>query len=331
MFKFFTIIALFLSSLLTAATPANTSKINWTTDYQEALVKAKNERKPVLLFFTGSDWCGFCHKLENEVLGTTEFADKLGDKFIFVMIDFPQKTAIPPQVASQNKELQKKYNIRGFPTIILIDESEQKMGVTGYQAGGAKPYIEHLLKITTDFKGYKQKVAQLGKGSDEENLVALFEKAKELSRPEDIDKIISLGVSKKDNRFFLLERYRILSEGQSIHDLEAKEIREELLSKDPQNKEGTALEIALIDFESLAREAQDNEESVDTLVSPLTNYIQTYQESDKENIWRLEMIIAESYLQKSNKQEALKHARASSKLAPEDAQGDILAFIRNIN
>lgn len=120
------------------------SSLNWTTDYQGALKQAAQENKTVLLFFTGSDWCTWCHKLEQEVLDTPKFAELAQDKFIFVKLDFPRKSQLSPQLKAQNARLQQKYAIKGYPTVILIDAQENLLANTGYEAGGPEKYAAHL-------------------------------------------------------------------------------------------------------------------------------------------------------------------------------------------
>lgn len=143
------LIALFLSFfVLTAFTTdaaVTQSKINWITNYQEAVNQSKASNKPILLFFTGSDWCSWCHKLENEALNTEDFYQAAGNRFVFVVVDFPSSGAGPN--AQQNDHLKNKFAIGGFPTIVILDSNENKLGSTGYQPGGGRAYAQHLLNF----------------------------------------------------------------------------------------------------------------------------------------------------------------------------------------
>jgi len=125
--------------------------VNWQTDYASAMNQAASTGKPVILFFTGSDWCGWCSKLDSEVLETDEFARLVGDKFIFVKVDFPLYKPQDPQLTAANKALQEKYDVRGFPALIIVDKTGRQIGVTGYRAGGPKLYADHLLEKTDLF------------------------------------------------------------------------------------------------------------------------------------------------------------------------------------
>lgn len=121
--------------------------IDWKTDYQEALQQSSSTGKPVLLFFTGSDWCPYCIKLDREVMETDEFAQLVGNRFIFVMVDDPQNKSLPPDQYASVKRLQQKYDIQGLPAVIIIDSTERKLGSTGYKPGGPKPYAKSLLNM----------------------------------------------------------------------------------------------------------------------------------------------------------------------------------------
>jgi len=118
--------------------------IEWTTNYRNALAKSNATSRPIILFFTGSDWCTWCTKLEQEVLDTQAFANSAAGKYIFVKLDFPKRAPIDQAVKQQNASLQKKYNISGYPTLLIIDGQENVLAQTGYQQGGPDRYASHL-------------------------------------------------------------------------------------------------------------------------------------------------------------------------------------------
>lgn len=119
----------------------------WTTDYEAALKQAKAENKRVLLDFTGSDWCGWCMKLKEEVFDTTAFGNYAKDKLILVELDYPRSKAQTDAVKKQNAELAKKFKIRGYPTILIVDGDGKVLGQTGYKPGGPYSYIQDLDKM----------------------------------------------------------------------------------------------------------------------------------------------------------------------------------------
>jgi thioredoxin-related protein len=116
---------------------AEAEKAPWMTDYQAAVTKATNEKKPLLLDFTGSDWCGWCIKLKKEVFDTQEFKEWAAKNVVLVEVDFPRGKQLDATVAKQNQELAKRFSIQGFPTIIVLDPTgKKKAGELGYEKGG---------------------------------------------------------------------------------------------------------------------------------------------------------------------------------------------------
>ena len=61
-----------------------------------------------------------------------------------VMIDFPQNTPQSQETAYYNRQLAQKFNVQGFPTIVLLDSNGKVITYTGYQEGGAKSYVQHI-------------------------------------------------------------------------------------------------------------------------------------------------------------------------------------------
>lgn len=119
----------------------------WMTDFEAAKAKAAAENKPMLLDFTGSDWCGWCIKLDKEVFSKDAFKTYATDSLILVELDFPNKKSISDELKAQNEALAEKYGIRGFPTIVILSADGEEIDRTGYRRGGAEAYVEHLKEI----------------------------------------------------------------------------------------------------------------------------------------------------------------------------------------
>ncbi len=119
-------------------------EFRWFQNYGEARVLAQQTQRPLLLFFTGSDWCGWCHRLQDEVLKTSQFKDFAKDKLILVEVDFPNGFRLPRNISEQNEKLKNTWSVRGFPTIVLLDAQENYLTRGGYARGGAQPFIEWL-------------------------------------------------------------------------------------------------------------------------------------------------------------------------------------------
>ena len=123
-------------------------KPGWTDNEKQALEKAKTDKKLVLLDFTGSDWCGWCMKMDKEVFSTPEFQAYAKDNLELVELDFPQQKYISPATKKQNEELKDQYKVDGYPTMIVLDaDGKQLKSFDGYQEGGAKAFIDQLKAI----------------------------------------------------------------------------------------------------------------------------------------------------------------------------------------
>lgn len=165
-----------LALLASTALLAQEAKhIEWIADFDVAVAAAKKANKDLFVDFTGSDWCGWCIKLHEEVFDHPEFQKGVEDHFVMVALDFPRAAEIKAKVPNpeRNKELQQKYGVRGFPTILLMTADGEVYGRTGYQKGGPVPYVESLDKMRTEGK---KSLAEI------QELVGKFEVAKGVSR-----------------------------------------------------------------------------------------------------------------------------------------------------
>ena len=121
----------------------------WMTDYPAALKKASKENKLVLLDFTGSDWCPWCIKLDQEVFSQKAFQDYAEKNLVLVLVDFPRGKKSAEQseaLQKQNNELQAKYKIEGYPTLLLLDAQGKQLKSSNYLAGGPEAFIKWAKK-----------------------------------------------------------------------------------------------------------------------------------------------------------------------------------------
>lgn len=159
-------------------------------DYNAALKRAKDNSKPIFILFTGSDWCSWCVKFEKEVLSKSEFLDYATNTWELVVADFPQKKKIAPELKKQYQALQKKYAVRGFPTVMLIDAKGKELCSAGYSKGGAKVWLEKFLnklKITPLVEQYLAPIEKKVRVISEESRDEITAKVKTLE-PTDYKK-----------------------------------------------------------------------------------------------------------------------------------------------
>ena len=119
----------------------------WLTDYKKAQQEAKTNNRLLLVDFTGSDWCGWCIKLNKEVFSQTEFKDYANKNLVLMEVDFPRAKAQASSLKKQNQELAQQYQIQGFPTVVVLNGDGQKIGELGYMEGGAATFIAELEKL----------------------------------------------------------------------------------------------------------------------------------------------------------------------------------------
>ena len=115
--RIFTILAVFAATVTFAAAGLD----GWMDNLDKAIEKAKKENKPILVEFTGSDWCPPCMMMRKNVFSKKEFVDAASKKWILVELDLPKKSH--PEVAKRNRPLAEKFKIEGVPTVILLDEN----------------------------------------------------------------------------------------------------------------------------------------------------------------------------------------------------------------
>jgi len=120
------------------------SKIAWFTNLEKAQEVAQEKDLPIFIHFTGSDWCGWCWKLEEEVYSKPIFQEYVSGNMVMVTIDFPKKIQQTAEVKTYNRSLATRFNIKGFPTVQLLNPDGTPIAQTGYQKGGPEKYIEHL-------------------------------------------------------------------------------------------------------------------------------------------------------------------------------------------
>ena len=122
------------------------AELPWVKDVAAAKKQAAEEGKDLFINFTGSDWCGWCHRLDDEVFTHAAFVDAASKNFVFVFLDFPKAEELRAAVVDQalNEKLQEQYGVQGFPTIILATADGHPYARTPYQPGGPEAYLELL-------------------------------------------------------------------------------------------------------------------------------------------------------------------------------------------
>jgi len=86
-------------------------------DYSEVLSKAKQENKPMLVDVYAT-WCGPCKRLDKIVFSDDEAGKFINSQFISLKVDGEK---------GEGPELLKKFNIPGYPTILLVNQNGEEI------------------------------------------------------------------------------------------------------------------------------------------------------------------------------------------------------------
>ena len=128
--------------------PLAPAESTWLSDYKKAQQEAKASNKFLLLDFTGSDWCGWCKRLEQEILSQSQFENYARENLVLLEVDFPRAKPQSPELRKQNQELAQQYQIEGFPTIVVLNGDGQKLWqYDGYFPDGLTAFIAQLEKL----------------------------------------------------------------------------------------------------------------------------------------------------------------------------------------
>jgi len=124
-----------------SATSARASE--WETNYPAALARAAKENKIVLLNFTGSDWCGWCKVMVEETFSKPEFGKFADAELVLAEVDFPEQKPQSPELRKQNSNLESKFDVKGYPTLVLLNSQGREIARnSGYLPGGPEAFIK---------------------------------------------------------------------------------------------------------------------------------------------------------------------------------------------
>jgi protein disulfide-isomerase len=135
------------STQTTTLTQTPPSKPGWGTSYEQGQQEAKASKKLVLLDFTGSDWCGWCIMLDREVFSQPQFKEYASKNLVLVEVDFPKKKRVSAATREQNERLLMRYQVQGFPTIIVLNSEGKMVAELGYMQGGPDAFIAVLERL----------------------------------------------------------------------------------------------------------------------------------------------------------------------------------------
>lgn len=300
-------------------------------DYSQALQVGKDQSASLLLFFTGSDWNADSMKFRKELALSSQM-DLLNKDFICVELDFPKYLFQDDDLKKQNQLVRERYHVEEFPCVLLVTSEEQEIyRIYGFDLESVSK-LKFILSYVIDSNKRLLEMVPMIEELSMIDLEQLYELAKDVSNTQFMDLALKRGVA-QDHYFFLKEKCRELVESGHMQSEEYRNIKAKLLEKDPNNAQMTHFTLALLEFQELAKLSKDGMlQEPHKVIAPLENYLSSpLGKEDKENQWRIEMIIAQFYLDFDQWTQALEHAEVALENAPNEIYPDIshsLDYIR---
>lgn len=189
--------------LTTMSSTYATESKQWLTSMDDAKRIAREENKDILMFFTGSDWCVWCNKLEEEVFLKEEFLKFAKPRLVLVQLDLPMgDDIISEEQRTHNEKWKGQLNPKAFPSVYLTTPDAEPYSLTGYQPGGAIGYIEHLKQLLPQ----KARISTLLKEVDNAS-------KEPLKQAKILDQVLSMENAYLKDRSQLINKLLELSSG----------------------------------------------------------------------------------------------------------------------
>jgi protein disulfide-isomerase len=250
--------------------------IGWHNQLDLAMTRAEKEKKPLFLYFEKKH-SPWCAKMQKEILEDRGFVEEIWDFCIFVRLD---RESCKNEAAF--------FRVKQVPLVILLDLQKERIAQMGYFPSSGKRYALEVKQLFSHVPSSQEAARKEG-----------FEKSK-LS-------LFSLS------HFFpsLLNQYAELLQADEVESQILKEKRKEIEDLDPHNHLGLHRHLAFLEFHAFAQRSDPEKAIV-----PLLHYIELFGKQEKEDLWLLQMTIAQFLSQRGEEAKALVFARACYRMAP---------------
>ena len=158
----------------------------WLTDMDAAKKEAAEQKKDLMIEFTGSDWCPPCMQLRANVFSKPDFQKEAQKNFVLLELDYPRSKEQSAEVKAANQKLAEQYGVTGFPTVVFADASGKPFG--GFVGGRPR---EDVMKAMQDALKNKEALqaaeANVAKASTDEAKVAALMEVLKLAPKDYVD------------------------------------------------------------------------------------------------------------------------------------------------
>jgi len=293
----------------------------WSFDYVAALKASREENKFLILAFVGSTWCPWSKKLISEVLASPALVQSLEKEALFVCLDFPPLASTSPQQMS----VKDAYGVEEFPCFVIVHPSGEVVAKVGFLPMLTQKFVDLFSVRIANYQEVKNAITQDLSRCSEEKLEDLYRKAQTIAEAHYREKILHIGLKKKGNIFFLLQHYEELLKTHRFKDEAVQVCRQKILEIDPHNHKKTQFHRAMLEFQVLSISLA--KKRLEKAIQPLVEYIEVHGASDKENLWKAEMTIAQFLFSRGQYEKALMHAEASLRAAPDPFKEEIVLTV----
>ncbi len=117
---------------------------NWVTDFHLAQAISVQLKRELLVAFTSMDSSEWCQKMDAEIFKNEEFRAYAGKNLVLCRIDFPKTKPLAKEDLDRNNRLAEVYRVMGYPSVVLLNDGGQKIGMAKYQKGGPRPFLKEI-------------------------------------------------------------------------------------------------------------------------------------------------------------------------------------------
>ncbi len=271
----------------------------WLDNFDQAQEEAQKQHRPILIAF----------ELEEKNINTGAFLSALDGKVVFLRINVPQVY----EEDSEINRLREQYHIESCPTFILAQPNGHEIGKL------EAPNADEIVAMLSDYTLISETKSLSTLKVDQ--LKSLYAHAGKLADTTFKQALLEEGLKADQGPYFLLEQYGDLLAKNGVKNRDSKVLRNRIIARDLRNEKGCRRQLALMDFESLAKAGQTLQAKA--VVKPLMDYLAKFGSKDPENAWQIELKISQYLFSRDQVKEALKHATASLKMAPDSKRGEI--------
>ncbi|MGB3181062.1 MAG: thioredoxin family protein [Cyclobacteriaceae bacterium] len=123
------VISLIIVTVMLCLSYNTQAQIKRYSKWEQAVKKAKTDKKDILIVLTGKQWCAPCKVLEKNILSSQTFEDYAQKHLVIFEIDIPKSHLLKKnsKIVKLHEEFSARYQTPEFPSLILVDTEGNKI------------------------------------------------------------------------------------------------------------------------------------------------------------------------------------------------------------